>query len=89
MVKFLKVVRDSNNKITEVTNMTKHIGSQIRDKIENTDYKIRSHKGNRVSLECGDHREVWTKNNHHSGYTLEINGIGYEFVSSHYENSDF
>ncbi len=67
----------------------KNIGSQIRQKIEDTSYKLRSKKGNFVSLECGDHREVWAKNDHHAGYTLEIDGIGYEFVSSHYENNDF
>lgn len=69
--------------------MIKQIGSQNREKIEDTSYKIRAKRGKLVSLECGSHREVWAKNDHHAGYTLEIDGIGYEFVSSHYENTDF
>ena len=67
----------------------KQFGSQMREKIEDTTYKVRAKRGKTVSLEAGDHREVWIQNDHHAGYTLEIDGIGYEFVSSHYENSDF
>lgn len=69
--------------------MVRKLGSQIREKIEDTAYTVRRKAGRLVSLEAGTHREVWAKNDHHAGYTLEIDGVGYEFISSHYENSDF
>lgn len=69
--------------------MINQLGSQMRQKIEDTSYIVRAKKGCMVSLECGDHREVWVANDGFAGYTLEINGVGYEFISSHYENTDF
>lgn len=58
------------------------IGSQTREKIEDTSYEIcQVYKNTAIlmNMETGI-TEVWTKNDHFAGYVIEINGIGYEFV---------
>jgi hypothetical protein len=64
--------------------MIKHIGSQNREKIEETEYEV-FHIENEYAIlkdkETGK-LEAWFANDHHAGYTIEINGIGYEFASS-------
>ena len=63
-----------------------YIGSQVREKIENADegYKLISKKGNEVILynSFTDTYEAWYKSDDFAGYTLEINGKGYEFAHS-------
>ena len=60
-------------------------GSQSREKIEDTDYDIVDRPNDdEVILKdrvTGQY-ELWSKNNDFSGYVVEINAIGYEFVRS-------
>ena len=64
---------------------------RVNEVIRNEDlgYTLRARKDELVSLECGSHREVWDRSPHYAGYAILIDGVSYEFVSSHYENSDF
>lgn len=61
-------------------------GSQRREPIEETDYRIIS---SWPDLDIGEvilqdehthHRELWVKRNDFAGYVIVINGNGYEFV---------
>jgi len=69
--------------------MIKTIGSQKREPIEETEYKIA--KNMLCNLAEGEIilvnidtclLEIWAKNDCHAGYTIEIDSIGYEFVST-------
>lgn len=64
--------------------MIRKIGSQSRERIEDTSYRVvwKGTDGGMVveDTETGK-REFWYQNDHHSGYTLEVDGLGYEFVS--------
>lgn len=65
--------------------MTRHIGSQIRDTLKESGYRVvKRLSSKRVILkEIGQedqHCEEWFANDHHAGYTIEINGIGYEYA---------
>jgi hypothetical protein len=65
--------------------MIKHIGSQNRELIGETTYKVVGvTQYDEVILEDeeGGDLELWAPNDHHSGYTIEIAGIGYEFTTS-------
>lgn len=64
------------------------IGSQRRIKLEDTSYKLVSLRGEKAVLDAGDHYEEWALNDHHAGYTIEIDGLGFEFVTSYYEKSN-
>lgn len=60
-------------------------GSQTREKIEETKYKIDTIEGNEITgrnalLVINDKLELWTENDNYAGYVIEINGVGYEFV---------
>ena len=58
-------------------------GSQIREKLEDSDMVLYAHVSEcEVILEDQQSRniELWTKNDHFSGYVIEIDGAGYEFV---------
>jgi hypothetical protein len=60
----------------------KAIGSQIREKIEDTSYEIcLVYKKTAIlmDMETGN-TEIWAKNDHFAAYVIEINGVGYEFV---------
>jgi hypothetical protein len=70
-----------------------HIGSQYRETLDEAGYEVvrltkeqrqRLCVGRNEKILCdkGDRRdtELWFKNDHHSGYTIEINGVGYEFA---------
>ena len=62
--------------------MIKSIGSQNREKIEDTEYEVyRVCAHGEVILHDTEMNryEVWAKNDNFAGYVLEINGIGYEF----------
>ena len=65
--------------------MTRIIGSQTRDLIGETTYKVvgmtRYNEAILEDEEGGD-LELWGPNDHHSGYTIEIAGLGYEFMTS-------
>lgn len=67
----------------------RHFGSQSRERIEETDYILVEHlEDGQVVLADGDVLELWVKNDGFAGYTIEIGGIGYEFVrgfASNYE----
>ena len=63
--------------------MTRHIGSQIRDTLKESGYRVvKRISGKQVVLrEIGEERcELWFKNDHFAGYTIEISGIGYEYA---------
>jgi hypothetical protein len=66
--------------------MIKKIGSQSRESLEESGYKIVY-----FIKECGDKavileyiedgiKEIWILNDQVAGYCIEINGEGYEFV---------
>jgi len=59
-------------------------GSQIRERIEETDYDIIKTNEDEVLLKdrVTGNIERWFVNDHHAGYTIEINEVGYEFASS-------
>lgn len=63
--------------------MTKKIGSQTRDTLKESGYTLikRINKNNVILQEKGEsHCESWFKNDHHAGYVIEINGLGYEYT---------
>ena len=53
-----------------------------RDKIENTEFTLISIDGTIAILYNEEEKkhEEWVENNNFAGYTIEINGTGYEFV---------
>jgi len=65
------------------------IGSQMRDKIRDTEYLVDVIEGNKLTgrdaillnTMCNK-LELWTENNNAAGYVIEIEGVGYEFVRS-------
>ncbi len=62
----------------------KTIGSQKREPISETDYELVCRNGGSVTLrdKTNGRKELWYLNDHHAGYTIEIDGLGYEFVTS-------
>ena len=63
--------------------MTRHIGSQIRDTLRESGYRVvkRINSKEVILRECGaSDCELWIKNDHYSGYTIEIGGFGYEYT---------
>ena len=65
--------------------MTRIIGSQIRDLIGETTYKVvgmTQYDEAILEDEEGGELELWAPNDYHAGYTIEIAGIGYEFTTS-------
>jgi hypothetical protein len=67
------------------------IGSQNREKIEDTEYEVEKFLDDDkdevilIDTETGK-KELWAKRDDFSGYVIEIDGIGYEFVSSKITN---
>lgn len=59
--------------------MITKIGSQSREKLEDTGYTIESRAGKTVILTDGETYEQWQRNDHFAGYVIEIDGKGYEF----------
>lgn len=61
----------------------KQIGSQIRETLEDSgcQFHRRINSEEVILIEDGQF-QLWAKNDHHSGYVIEIDGIGYEFCSS-------
>ena len=64
----------------------KKYGSQIRESLNDSGYSVKEFLlDNQVVLEDSDGElEVWALNDGHAGYTIEINGQGYEFVRGYY-----
>jgi hypothetical protein len=62
----------------------KTIGSQKRELLAESGYVLIEKKGREVLLrELESNKvEVWWKNDHHAGYTIEIDGVGYEFIKT-------
>jgi hypothetical protein len=60
----------------------KTIGSQKRELLAESGYVLIEKKGRAVLLReaDGDEVEERHRNDHHAGYTIEIDGVGYEFV---------
>jgi hypothetical protein len=61
------------------------IGSQRRERIEETEYRLEGFDpsyDSTILVDATGKRELWFKNDHHAGYTIEIAGIGYEFARS-------
>jgi hypothetical protein len=59
------------------------IGSQIRETLAEAgiEYYYRSNFHTVVLLNDGKF-EIWFRNNNHAGYTIEVEGVGYEFGCS-------
>ena len=63
--------------------MITRIGSQTRESIADTVYKVAAVLSARqiVLVDTTDgHCELWIACDHHSGYTIEYGETGYEFV---------
>jgi len=61
----------------------RQIGSQIRDILEEshmalTILLIEEHEA--ILTDKDGLSELWAQNNDYSGYVIEINGVGYEFI---------
>jgi hypothetical protein len=58
------------------------VGSQRRELIEHTEYKLISLAGGEAILLNTEtnHRELWYKRDDFAGYVIVIEEIGYEFV---------
>jgi hypothetical protein len=61
----------------------KTIGSQKRETLEESGLTLHKRISKKeVILADGDKFELWFLNDHHAGYTIEIDGKGYEFAHS-------
>ena len=67
--------------------MVNQFGSQIREKIENSEYVIdviatrNIAEAGEIILKASDGRlELWAQNDDYAGYVIEISDIGYEFI---------
>jgi hypothetical protein len=59
----------------------KRIGSQIRETVEQAGYQfVRKLNSRSIVLAVGGRMELWVKNDHFAGYTVEFKGQGYEFI---------
>lgn len=64
-------------------------GSQRRETLVDAGYTFigHGHNGEVILSDSCNRWERWIENDHHAGYTLDIEGIGYEFVSACVTNS--
>lgn len=62
--------------------MARQIGSQFRETLEEAQLILIGEKDGEAILfdTVTDNYELWVRNDHVSGYAVEIGGIGYEFV---------
>lgn len=69
--------------LKKINETIKHVGSQSREPIEDTEYKLDSMKGKEATLLNTDSgtKELWVLNDNAASYVIEIKGKGYEFVS--------
>lgn len=64
----------------------KQIGSQRRESISESGYKLYAIGGDFAILETKDGKlELWYPNNDFAGYVIDIGGIGYEFARDYQE----
>lgn len=64
----------------------KKFGSQIRDSLSEANYLVEKElPDNHVVLKdtTSNKLELWVLNDTYAGYVIEINNLGYEFVSSY------
>lgn len=61
----------------------KRIGSQTRETLTEARSVLIKMRGNEAIImdDCGS-IELYVMHDHHAGYTLEIDGVGYEFCRS-------
>ena len=60
--------------------MAKRCGSQYRETLKESGYKLVGRSKGYVILEDAEgKREVWYANNQHAGYTIQVGRWGYEF----------
>lgn len=62
----------------------KKIGSQTRETLAESGYRLLDRWDEETivlqSIGDPDQQEVWFKNDHHAGYTIEVEGVGYEYA---------
>ena len=66
--------------------MAKQIGSQYRETLEESGmevYQGPNEDGEILLTDDEGNIEVWFQHDDHAGYTIEIDGMGYEFVRSY------
>ena len=60
------------------------IGSQTRETLEESGYRLLDRWDEDTivlqSIEDPDQQEVWFKHDDHAGYTIEVDGVGYEYA---------
>lgn len=63
--------------------MGTQIGSQYRETLEEAGYRLVSKNDEYALLENKDTNklELWAEKDDYAGYVIEIDGVGYEFVS--------
>lgn len=67
------------------------IGSQTRETLEESGYHFVGYLGkgeDTILLQANDdssQQEIWGMNNDHAGYTIEFNGVGFEFLRDYCE----
>lgn len=59
-------------------------GSQTRETLREAGYDLHQRINSKevVLLSDAGQLELWVANDHHFGYTIEIDGVGYEYISS-------
>jgi hypothetical protein len=66
-------------------------GSQYRETLEESGYKlieiIDDDDCALLENQYGE-REWWYKNDYHAGWTIEVNGVGYEYGRDYYLDAD-
>jgi hypothetical protein len=62
----------------------KQFGSQCRETLLESGYELVKVEDDEAILRnpAVEQFELWVKHDDHAGYTIEINGVGYEFVRS-------
>jgi len=62
--------------------MARFIGSQYRETLEEAEYRVHELRNDGTAiLDGGGNLELWQANDDYAGFVVEINGVGYEFVS--------
>jgi hypothetical protein len=59
------------------------IGSQVRESLSESGYIVVAHTphdGEVILKDDGGKLELWFAHDDHAGYTVAIDGIGYEFI---------
>jgi hypothetical protein len=65
--------------------MIRQIGSQAREPLEDTEYEVYqgpNEDGEIILIDESEKKELWVQREDFAGYVVEIDGIGYEFVTS-------